>query len=134
MIADGQHVCPTMLDLLLRINRGHSDSGMFLVSDALAPLGLPDGVYPWDCREIEVTDGTARLPDGTLCGTTRPLLDGVKNLVQWWLGSAEEAMQLATDRPRQAVGLPWLAAGQTAHLLRWSQAGSSLSWRRILDD
>ena len=77
MIADGQHVCPTMLDLLLRINRGHSDSGMFLVSDALAPLGLPDGVYPWDCREIEVTDGTARLPDGTLCGTTRPLLDGV---------------------------------------------------------
>ncbi|MEO0352012.1 MAG: N-acetylglucosamine-6-phosphate deacetylase [Cyanobacteria bacterium P01_A01_bin.15] len=134
MIADGQHVCPTMLDLLLRINRGHSESGMFLVSDALAPLGLPDGVYPWDCREIEVTEGTARLPDGTLCGTTRPLLDGVKNLVQWGLGSAQEAIQLATGRPRQAVGLPGLVPGQTAHLLRWSQAGSSLSWRRILDD
>lgn len=134
LIADGQHVCPTMLDLLLRAGRGASDSGgLFLVSDALAPLGLPDGRYPWDSREIEVQDGTARLPDGTLTGTTRPLLDGAKNLVKWGLCSVEEAIVLVTDRPRQALGLPRLAPRQTAHLLRWHYDGQDLSWQRILE-
>ncbi|MGD1857583.1 MAG: N-acetylglucosamine-6-phosphate deacetylase [Leptolyngbyaceae cyanobacterium] len=137
LIADGQHVCTTMLDLLLRAGRGQSEAtngGLFLVSDALAPLGLPDGRYPWDSREIEVTAGTARLLDGTLSGTTRPLLDGVKNLVKWGLCSIDEAIMLATERPRQAIGLPSLAPRQTAHLLRWHCAGTNLSWQRILED
>ncbi len=138
LIADGEHVCPTMLDLLLRINRGQSQEntggGLFLVSDALAPLGLPDGTYPWDSREIEVVHGTARLPDGTLSGTTYPLLTGAKNLVQWGLCSANEAIMLATDSPRQAIGLPRLGAGQTASLIRWHAAGNSLSWQRIIED
>ena len=138
LIADGQHVCPTMLDLLLRASRGCSEhsvnGGLFLVSDALAPLGMPDGTYPWDNREIDVTDGTARLPDGTLSGTTHPLLDGAKKLVQWGLSSVDEAIQLTTERPRQAIGLPRLAPRQPAHLLRWHYDGSSLSWQRILED
>ncbi|NEQ50448.1 MAG: N-acetylglucosamine-6-phosphate deacetylase [Leptolyngbya sp. SIO3F4] len=137
LIADGQHVCPTMLDLLLRANRGCSNDvkgGIFLVSDALAPLGLPDGTYPWDSREIEVLDGTARLPDGTLSGTTRSLLDGAKNLVKWGLCSVEEALMMIAEMPRMAVGLPGLAPRQTAHLLHWHFNGTSLSWERILED
>ncbi|NEZ65028.1 N-acetylglucosamine-6-phosphate deacetylase [Leptolyngbyaceae cyanobacterium CCMR0082] len=137
LIADGQHVCPTMLDLLLRAGRGTSEGvkgGLFLVSDALAPLGLSDGTYPWDSREMEVVDGTARLPDGTLSGTTQPLLKGVTNLVQWGLCDVNEAIVLATERPRQAVGLPGLAPRQTANLLRWHYDGTTLSWQRILDE
>ena len=137
LIADGQHVCPTMLDLLLRAGRGCDNTakgGLFLVSDALSPLGLPDGTYPWDKREIEVLDGTARLPDGTLSGTTQPLLNGVKNLVKWGLCSVDEAIVLVTDRPRQAVGLPGLAPRQTTHLLRWHYDDNDLSWQRILED
>ncbi|MEA5465500.1 N-acetylglucosamine-6-phosphate deacetylase [Leptothoe sp. PORK10 BA2] len=138
LIADGQHVCPTMLDLLLRINRGRfqdgTSGGLFLVSDALAPLGLPDGTYPWDSREIEVVKGTARLQDGTLSGTTFPLLEGAKNLVNWGLCTVDEAIMLATDVPRQAVGLPRLALGQTANLVRWHVQGSSLSWQRLQAD
>lgn len=81
LIADGQHVSPIMMDILLRAS-GY-DRGIFLVSDALSPLGLPDGIYPWDTRQIEVKHGTARLPDGTLSGTTLPLLVGAQNLVKW---------------------------------------------------
>ena len=77
-IADGQHIAPLMIDILLRAS--DYDRGLFLVSDALSPLGLPDGHYPWDSRTIEVTHGTARLPDGTLSGTTLGLLVGVQNL------------------------------------------------------
>lgn len=137
LIADGQHVCPTMLDLLLRCSRGCSHDakgGLFLVSDALAPLGLPEGTYPWDSREIEVKEGTARLRDGTLSGTTKTLLDGVKNLVKWGLCSVEEALMMAVEMPRLAVGLSGLSPRQTAHLLRWQFDGTSLSWQRILED
>ena len=137
LIADGQHVCPTMLDLLLRANRGQAQgdgsSGLFLVSDALAPLGLPDGTYPWDRREIEVVDGTARLLDGTLSGTTHPLLEGAKNLVKWGLCGVDEAIKLATDVPRQALGLSGLAPGQPANLIRWQSDGTSLRWQRLLE-
>jgi N-acetylglucosamine-6-phosphate deacetylase len=116
-IADGQHVHPTMLQILLR--SGCYSKGLFLVSDALSPLGLPDGKYPWDSREIEVIDGTARLPDGTLSGTTRSLLVGVQNLVKWGICDVGKAISLATTAPRQAIGLPDGYIGQTANLLRW---------------
>jgi N-acetylglucosamine-6-phosphate deacetylase len=116
-IADGQHVHPTMLKILLR--SGNYSEGLFLVSDALSPLGLPDGKYPWDSREIEVIDGTARLPDGTLSGTTRSLLVGVQNLVKWEICDISDAISLATTSPRQAIGLSPNYLGQTANLLRW---------------
>jgi len=134
-IADGQHICPTMLDLLLRVGRGSRNArmgGLFLVSDALSPLGLPDGVYPWDSRQIEVTKGTARLADGTLSGTTLPLIEGAVNLVKWGLCDAEEAIALVTAAPRQAIGLPTLSVGSSAQLIRWSQnTRNQLVWQRL---
>lgn len=127
-IADGQHVSPIMLQILLRATQG-----IFLVSDALAPLGLPDGVYPWDSRQIEVQGGTARLPDGTLSGTTLPLLVGVENLVNWEICDVETALVLATDAPRKAIGLPGMKPGQPANLLRWhwDSHTKKLTWQRL---
>jgi N-acetylglucosamine-6-phosphate deacetylase len=131
LIADGQHVTPLMLAWLIRAS---NPGELFLVSDALAPLGLSDGLYPWDSRQIEVKQGTARLPDGTLSGTTLPLLEGVKNLVQWKVCSIEQALDLATEAPRRAMGLPGIGPGQSAqHLLQWhwEPTESTLSWQRI---
>ncbi len=132
LIADGQHICPTMIQLLLRA--ADYDQGLFLVSDALAPLGLPDGFYPWDTRQIEVKNGTARLPDGTLAGTTLPLLVGVENLVHWGC-EVEKAIALATVAPRQALNLPTeLQQGTfSAQLLRWhlDRTTKELTWQRL---
>lgn len=131
LIADGQHICPTMIQLLLRA--ADYSLGLFLVSDALAPLGLPDDFYPWDTRQIEVKNGTARLPDGTLAGTTLPLLVGVQNLVRWGC-SVEKAIALATVAPRQALNLPQI--NNTTHytqLLRWhlDETTKELTWHRL---
>lgn len=131
LIADGQHICPMMIELLLRAS---GEAGIFLVSDALAPLGLPEGIYPWDTRQITVTQGTARLPDGTLSGTTLSLLSGVQNLVRWGLCSVETAIALATEAPRKAINLPGFSPGQPArYLLRWHQDKKSqeLAWQRL---
>ncbi|HEY9673415.1 MAG TPA: N-acetylglucosamine-6-phosphate deacetylase [Waterburya sp.] len=132
LIADGQHVCPTMMQIVLRA--GCYEKGIFLVSDALAPIGLPDGVYPWDTRQIEVKNGTARLPDNTLAGTTLPLLVGVQNLVEWGICGVEEAIALATEAPRRAINLPGIAAGESVKLLRWhlEQGTSKLTWERLI--
>jgi N-acetylglucosamine-6-phosphate deacetylase len=137
-IADGQHVHPAMLKVLVRA--GRYSEGLFLVSDALSPLGLTDGKYPWDDREITVIDGTARLPDGTLSGTTRSLLVGVQNLVKWGVCDVGEAIDLATIAPRKALAKPLPGrislsselVGQSANLLRWSRdLNGELSWRRL---
>ncbi|MGB3650824.1 MAG: N-acetylglucosamine-6-phosphate deacetylase [Rivularia sp. (in: cyanobacteria)] len=131
-IADGKHVSPMMIDLLLRAS--DYTKGLFLVSDALAPLGLPDGIYPWDSREITVSDGTARLADGTLSGTTLPLLAGVQNLVKWGMCNVETAIAIATTAPRKAIGLSGIEGAHASNLLRWNYDESSkkLTWQRLL--
>jgi len=130
LIADGNHVCPTMLEIILKAS--NYERGVFLVSDALAPIGLSDGVYPWDEREIIVANGTAKLANGTLSGTTLPLLVGVENLVQWGC-DVEKAIAMATESPRKAIGLSGISVGQQANLLRWywDEESTNLSWSRI---
>ncbi len=137
LIADGNHVCPTMLKIILKAS--NYDKGIFIVSDALSPMGLPDGVYPWDEREITVTKGTARLADGTLSGTTLPLLVGVENLVKWGC-DVEKAIAMATESPRKAIeklvediALSGIGIGQPANLLRWhwDEKQQQLSWKRL---
>ena len=131
LIADGQHVCPMMVELLLRAS--NYEKGIFLVSDALSPIGLPDGIYPWDDRQIEVSNGVARLANGILSGTTLPLLVGVDNLVKWGICSPKTAIALATESPRKAIGLPGISVGQPANLLRWhwDQETAKLTWKRL---
>ena len=131
LIADGNHVCPSMMQILLKAS--DYDRGIFLVSDALAPLGLSDGEYPWDNRKIIITKGTARLENGTLAGTTLPLLIGVQNLVKWGICAPEKAIAMATKSPRNAITLSDIMIGQKANLLRWNwnQEQSKLSWQRI---
>ena len=131
LIADGQHVCPTMIDILLKSS--HYDRGVFLVSDALSPIGLGDGIYPWDERQIEVRQGTASLTDGTLSGTTLPLFFGLENLVKWGICEVGTAISLGTESPRKAINLPGISPGQPAHVLRWhwDEINHILNWERL---
>ncbi|PSB34562.1 N-acetylglucosamine-6-phosphate deacetylase [Chlorogloea sp. CCALA 695] len=134
LIADGQHICPTMIQVLLQAS--NYEQGLFLVSDALAPLGLPDGIYPWDTRQITVTNGTARLPDNTLSGTTLPLFTGVQNLVKWGICEVESAIALATNSPRQAINISSSIENAIAsQLIRWhfDSATKNLTWARLTD-
>jgi len=139
LIADGQHITPAMIDILLRSSK--YEQGIFLVSDALAPLGLQDGVYPWDSRHIHVKNGTAwvqvdyheAIEEGTLAGTTLPLLVGVQNLVKWGISDAESAIALAVDSPRKAIGLSGICGQLAVQLLRWhlDKSTKELTWQRL---
>lgn len=135
LIADGIHVHPTMIKILLEAS--NYEEGIFLVSDALAPIGLSDGIYPWDERKIKVKNGTARLENGTLSGTTLPLLVGAQNLVNWGICNSERAIKMATESPRKAIQINHhIQQGIQANFLRWhyNEQDNKLYWQRISSD
>ncbi|MFM7087414.1 MAG: N-acetylglucosamine-6-phosphate deacetylase [Cyanobium sp.] len=130
LIADGVHVQPTLAVLLQRL----APRQVVLVSDALAPYGLPDGRYRWDERELLVEQGTCRLADGTLAGVTLPLLESVRRLARWG-DDPEGAIAAATVRPRAVLGdqrpLPQLLLGRPLNTtLRWRLHRGELSWQQ----
>ena len=130
LIADGVHVDPTMAVLLQRL----APDQVVLVSDALAPYGLADGLHRWDERTLIVEQGSCRLEDGTLAGVTLPLLEGVKRLARW-SGDPDRAIAAATVLPRRLLGgatrvpqqLQGLPLGET---LRWTGPSADLRWSR----
>ncbi|MCX5952121.1 MAG: N-acetylglucosamine-6-phosphate deacetylase [Cyanobacteria bacterium] len=133
LIADGVHVAPGMAVLLQRLAPGQ----VVLVSDALAPYGLAEGLHRWDERTLIVANGSCRLEDGTLAGVTLPLLEGARRLAGW-SGRPEWAIAAATVLPRRVLGerrpLQELLVGRRlGDCLRWSadgEAGEGLHWRR----
>jgi N-acetylglucosamine-6-phosphate deacetylase len=129
LIADGVHVAPSMAVLLQRL----APQATVLVSDALAPYGLGDGGHRWDERLLLVNDGSCRLEDGTLAGTTLPLLEGVIRLAGWG-APVDQAIAAATLHPRRVLGdhrpLQALLLGRPlAACLRWRQEPAGLTWR-----
>ncbi len=130
LIADGVHVAPSMAVLLQRL----MPDQVVLVSDALAPYGLADGVHRWDERALIVEEGSCRLEDGTLAGVTLPLLDAVRRLAGW-SGEAGHAIAAATVLPRRVLGdqrrIQELLLGRPLeHCLRWSGPAQDLRWQR----
>jgi N-acetylglucosamine-6-phosphate deacetylase len=76
LIADGHHVAPAAMDVLLRA-RGRD--AVILISDAVRPTGLPEGEHKLDDRTVELRGGAVRLPDGTLAGSVLTLDRGLRN-------------------------------------------------------
>jgi N-acetylglucosamine-6-phosphate deacetylase len=130
LIADGVHVAPTMAVLLQRL----APEQVVLVSDALAPYGLADGLHRWDERTLVVANGSCRLEDGTLAGVTLPLLEGAVRLAGW-SGRPELAIAAATLLPRRVLGehrsVEALLQGRPlVECLRWQVGGDGLRWQR----
>ena len=113
LIADGHHVDPVVMDVLLRA-RGAGN--IVLVSDAVRPTGLPEGPHRLDDRTVEVRRGTVRLPGGGLAGSVLTLDRGLRNLALaggrepaalWRTASANaaESIGVADRKGRLEAGL-----------------------------
>ncbi len=132
MIADGVHVHPKLAVMLQRL----ASERLVLVSDALSPYGLDEGLNHWDERLVFVEQGTCRLEDGTLAGGTLSLLEGCKRLAKW-SGESSAAIWSATIAPRQVLdkkveGLDYLIGQPLKKLLRWemNHFDGELSWHQ----
>jgi N-acetylglucosamine-6-phosphate deacetylase len=126
LIGDGQHVHPSAMELLVRVA---GPDRICLVSDAVAPAGLPAGTYDLfgigpHARITE--DGMSVFPDGTLAGSARLLLQGVRTMVEEVGASLEEAVRMASLHPAMVAGVERskgaLAPGKDADLIVVSEA------------
>lgn len=119
LIADGHHVVPAACDILLHQK---TPEGVALITDCMSAGGQADGDYMLGELPVVVADGTARLKEGgNLAGSILQLKDAVKNMVDWGLVSAEEAIRMATLVPAASVGIEndcgSLAAGLSADFI-----------------
>jgi N-acetylglucosamine-6-phosphate deacetylase len=114
VIADGIHVHPAMLRLLL-LARGAG--GICLTTDRVA-TGAAEGSAP--LAPAVAAGGAARMPDGRLAGSVISMLDAVRMMVEGAGASVGEAALMASANPARVLGLDdrgKIEAGAIADLL-----------------
>lgn len=102
IIADGIHLHPTVTRLIIEA-RGYRD--VALITDAVAPAGLPEGDYEFVGRKVTVRDGAVRLADGALSGSILTLDGAVRNIVSFTGLGWSEAIGMATQIPARIAGV-----------------------------
>ena len=103
-IADGIHIPPTALKVMLRA-KGLARS--ILVTDATSAAATPLGIYEFAGMKIEHTaDGSVREPGSSvLAGSALSLDQAVRTVVNWGLASPMEAIGLASANPIALLGV-----------------------------
>jgi N-acetylglucosamine-6-phosphate deacetylase len=117
LIADGVHVHPLMLSLVYRLK---GPDRIILVSDSVKLNGVDEGCYRLDGHTVTVKDGTIRLEDGRLAGSSLSLNRAVRTMIQAGIPLCE-AVRMASLNPARILGLEGkkgsLAAGKDADLV-----------------
>ena len=117
LICDGIHLHSSMVRASFQL---YGAERVILVSDSMAACGMPDGDYQLGGRTVQVREGVARLPDGTLAGSSASLLDNLRRAVDFGIPLAS-AVRTVTANPARLIGferkLGSLAAGKQADIL-----------------
>jgi N-acetylglucosamine-6-phosphate deacetylase len=102
IIVDGVHVHPASL----RIALAAKPSGkVFLVTDAMPPVGADDPSYVLYGETITVRDGVVRNAAGALAGSALDMATAVRNSVNLLGLPLEEAARMASTYPAEFLGL-----------------------------
>ena len=102
LIADGIHVHPGAMELLLRAK---GPERVVLVSDGMPFAGLGDGEFEVEGRRVVVEGGRAARRDGGLAGSAYMLDRMVGNVARWLPLRLEEAVRMATLNPAAVLGM-----------------------------
>lgn len=123
LIADGHHVHPGAIRLLLRAKPLEQ---VVLITDAMSAAGLGNGTYKLGELDVLVQDGVATLAkEGNLAGSTLTMIQAFRFMMEQAGLSIWEASQLGSANPARRLGL-WeqtgsIAAGKHADLV-WTDS------------
>ena len=113
LICDGLHVHPASVRLAFSMFGAHR---MILISDALRCCGMPDGEYELGGQMAHLSNGIAKLADGTIAGAATNLYQGMVNAILFGVPEAD-AVRAATYNPACALGVQdKVGAIATGHL------------------
>ena len=102
VIVDGHHVDAASLRIALRAKpRGK----LFLVTDAMPPVGAGNPSFVLDGETITARDGICQTAAGTLAGSALSMIDAVRNTVEMLGVPLEEAARMASTYPADFLGL-----------------------------
>jgi len=117
LIADGEHVHPSVCEQLLRVKGG---ARVALTTDQTSAAGAPPGTYELSGRAV-VSDGrVVRLQDGTLAGSAASMPDLVRLMARLPGMSLARSIDLASAVPAKVLGesgLGRVAEGACADLV-----------------
>jgi len=124
VIADGVHIDPLMLKLILRTKTAERVS---LISDSIAAAGLGDGDYDVWGEKISVNNGRTQNARGSIAGSVITMLDAVRMMLS--LGASEvEVARMASTNPARVLGLDQdcgsIEEGKHADLVALDQDGN----------
>ncbi len=102
VIADGVHVHPAVIGMLLKLK---GVDKVALITDAIGAAGRQEKHCKLGGQQVYVCAGAARLADGTLAGSTLTMNRAVANMVQMVGIAVEEAIQMASLNPAVILGL-----------------------------
>jgi len=115
LIADGVHLHPAVVRFITE-----SPSRPVFVTDAMAAAGADEGEYTLGGLPVSVSDGEARLADGTIAGSVLTLSEAVRYAVHTAGVDLATAVRAATQNPADMLGLTGcgrIAAGRQADLI-----------------
>jgi N-acetylglucosamine-6-phosphate deacetylase len=102
IIADGHHVHAAALRIALRAKpRGK----IFLVTDAMPPVGSDDPTFRLNGETISCRDGLCTNETGTLAGSALDMAAAVRNAVATLCVDLAEALRMASQYPAAFIGL-----------------------------
>lgn len=102
IICDMKHVHPASVKIAIK-SKGLDN--IFIVTDAVSPIGTNLDKVTLYGFELEVRDGACYTKDGILAGSATSMLEAIKNLVEIVGLSLSDALQLATINPAKRIGL-----------------------------
>jgi len=102
VIADGIHIHPIVLKILTQMKENEK---LVLITDAMRATGFKEGTYDLGGQEVMVSQGQARLKNGTLAGSVLTMDTAVKNLVNKVGISLLNAVQMASYNPAKCLGI-----------------------------
>ncbi|WP_308287522.1 N-acetylglucosamine-6-phosphate deacetylase [Cryobacterium sp. 1639] len=100
IVADGVHLHPAVVRLLTQ-----GQARPVLVTDAMAAAGATDGDYTLGGLPVRVSDGAARLADGTIAGSVLTLGAAVRYAVLTAGVPLALALRSATENPADLLSL-----------------------------
>ena len=101
LIADGVHLDPFMLRLLMKMKGAN---GISLISDAIAAAGKGDGDYQIWGETITVKNGRTANAAGSIAGSVISMLDAVQLLRSLGVSDTELA-RMASSNPAKLLGV-----------------------------
>ncbi|HET7930641.1 MAG TPA: N-acetylglucosamine-6-phosphate deacetylase [Rhodanobacteraceae bacterium] len=102
VIVDGHHVDPATLRVALKAKpRGK----IFLVTDAMPPVGASDATFVLNGETITMRNGICQTATGTLAGSALGMIDAVRNAIDMLDVPLDEAARMASTYPAQFLGL-----------------------------